>query len=72
MPGQQSQHRIRFTPALLTMGIWIATTQAAYAADTQGAEAPPATTMELGATEISSDQLGATTEGSGSYTTGAM
>ncbi|HAB03522.1 MAG TPA: TonB-dependent siderophore receptor [Pseudomonas sp.] len=33
-------------------------------------EAP--TTLELGATEISSDVLGSTTEGSGSYTTGAM
>jgi len=33
-------------------------------------EAP--TTLELGATEISSDTLGSTTEGSGSYTTGSM
>ncbi|MFJ4441082.1 TonB-dependent siderophore receptor [Pseudomonas sp. NPDC089422] len=30
------------------------------------------TTLELGATEISSDALGSTTEGSGSYTTGSM
>ncbi|WP_371260223.1 MULTISPECIES: TonB-dependent siderophore receptor [unclassified Pseudomonas] len=35
------------------------------------AEDAPAT-LELGATEISSDALGSTTEGSGSYTTGSM
>lgn len=67
MSGQQSQSRNRFTPGLLAMGIWAATTQAAL-----GAEEQPATTMELGATQISSDQLGSTTEGSQSYTTGPM
>lgn len=72
MSGQQSQSRNRFTPGLLAMGIWAATTQAAFAAEAQVGEAQPATTMELGATEISSDQLGSTTEGSQSYTTGPM
>lgn len=72
MPGQQSQSRFLFTPALLTMGIWIATSQAAYGAETQATEASSATTMELGATQISSDQLGSTTEDSQSYTTGPM
>ncbi len=67
MSGQQSQSRNRFTPGLLAMGIWAATTQAAL-----GAEEQPATTMELGATQISTDQLGSTTEGSESYTTGPM
>ncbi|MEX5567181.1 TonB-dependent siderophore receptor [Pseudomonas syringae] len=67
MSGQQSQSRNRFTPGLLAMSIWAATTQAAL-----GAEEQPATTMELGATQISSDQLGSTTEGSQSYTTGPM
>ncbi|MBV4543816.1 TonB-dependent siderophore receptor [Pseudomonas vlassakiae] len=42
----------------------------AMAAPTLAEDAP--TTLELGATEISSDRLGSTTEGSGSYTTGSM
>ena len=72
MSGQQSQSRNRFTPGLLAMGIWAATTQAAFAAEAQVGEAQPATTMELGATEIISDQLGSTTVGSQSYATGPL
>lgn len=52
----------------MAMAICLATSQAAFAAD---AEQPPAV-VELGATQINSEQLGATTEGSQSYTTGSM
>ena len=57
-----------FSPNLMAMAICLATSQAAFAAD---AEQPPAV-VELGATQINSEQLGATTEGSQSYTTGSM
>jgi outer membrane receptor for ferric coprogen and ferric-rhodotorulic acid len=50
---------------LLAMAVCMAIVTPALAED-----AP--TTLELGATEISSDALGSTTEGSGSYTTGSM
>ncbi|WP_085676994.1 MULTISPECIES: TonB-dependent siderophore receptor [unclassified Pseudomonas] len=50
---------------LLAMAICMAIVTPALAED---APAP----LELGATEISSDALGSTTEGSGSYTTGSM
>lgn len=61
-----------FTPArnLLVMAICMANLIPAYADD--NSPTPPAT-LELDATEISgSGQLGSTTEGSESYTTGAM
>ncbi|RAS25096.1 outer-membrane receptor for ferric coprogen and ferric-rhodotorulic acid [Pseudomonas sp. URMO17WK12:I5] len=50
---------------LLAMAVCMAIVTPALAEDA------PAT-LELGATEISSDALGSTTEGSGSYTTGSM
>lgn len=59
---------MRFLPArnLLAMAVYMAIVPPALADDGQPA------ILELGATEISSDQLGSTTEGSQSYTTGAM
>ncbi|MGK8289835.1 TonB-dependent siderophore receptor [Pseudomonas putida] len=59
---------MRSLPArnLLAMAVYMAIVPPALADDGQPA------TLELGATEISSDQLGSTTEGSQSYTTGAM
>ncbi|KAA0944770.1 TonB-dependent siderophore receptor [Pseudomonas sp. ANT_H14] len=75
MPGHQLQSRMRFSPGLLAMAVCIASTQAAIAAETQSTQAPsgqPSATLELGATNITSEQLGTTTEGTGSYTTGAM
>jgi len=59
---------MRSLPArnLLAMAVYMAIIPPALADDGQPA------TLELGATEISSDQLGSTTEGSQSYTTGAM
>ena len=75
MPGPFFSPRPAFfSPSLLTLAICIAGSQAAHAADTQ----PPANdatqtdALVLGATEISSERLGATTEDSGSYTTGTM
>ncbi|HDS1682473.1 TPA: TonB-dependent siderophore receptor [Pseudomonas putida] len=53
------------TRNLLAMAVCMAIVTPALAEDA------PAT-LELGATEISSDALGSTTEGSGSYTTGSM
>ncbi|MBO9547865.1 TonB-dependent siderophore receptor [Pseudomonas sp.] len=53
------------TRNLLAMAVCMAIATPALAED-----AP--TILELGATEISSDTLGSTTEGSGSYTTGSM
>lgn len=53
----------------MAMAICLVTTPAAFAADDEA----PATTLELGATQISGEeQLGQTTEGTQSYTTGAM
>lgn len=58
-----------FSPNLIAMAICIASSQAAFAADAQ----QPADVVELGATQINTEQqLGATTEGSPSYTTGSM
>ncbi|MBC3419670.1 TonB-dependent siderophore receptor [Pseudomonas sp. RW3S2] len=57
----------RFAPNLLTLAICISTLPHAMADDQQ-----PAGTLELGATEITDNRLGSTTEGSTSYTTGAM
>ena len=58
-----------FSFNLMAMSICLATSQAAFAAEAE----TPATTLELGATEISGQQqLGTTTEGTQSYTTGAM
>lgn len=57
-----------FSPNLMALAICLATSQAAFAADAE----QPATTLELGATEISGQQLSATTEGTQSYTTGTM
>ncbi|WP_411380007.1 TonB-dependent siderophore receptor [Pseudomonas sp. MPB26] len=65
------QHHSRngFLPSLMALAVCLATSHAAFAADTQA----PATTLELGATQISGEQqLGETTEGTQSYTTGAM
>jgi outer membrane receptor for ferric coprogen and ferric-rhodotorulic acid len=58
----------RFSPSLLALAICLSGTQTTLAADTEKAPAP----LELGATEISGEQLGETTEGTQSYTTGAM
>jgi len=58
----------RFSPSLLALAICLSGTQTTLAADTEQAPAP----LELGATEISGEQLGETTEGTQSYTTGAM
>ncbi|WP_460135889.1 TonB-dependent siderophore receptor [Pseudomonas sp. S1_E04] len=53
----------------MAMAICLVTTPAAFAADDEA----PATKLELGATQISGEeQLGQTTEGTQSYTTGAM
>lgn len=57
-----------FSPNLMALAICLATSRAAFAADAE----QPATTLELGATEISGQQLSATTEGTQSYTTGTM
>lgn len=57
----------RFALNLLTLAICLSTLPHAMADNQQ----PPAT-LELGATEISDNRLGSTTEGSTSYTTGAM
>ncbi|KOY00287.1 TonB-dependent siderophore receptor [Pseudomonas nunensis] len=68
MLGHQPQSRTPFSPGLLAVAIYFASTHAAIAAETAN---PPAT-LELDATSITSEQLGATTEGTGSYTTGPM
>ncbi|QJI39559.1 TonB-dependent siderophore receptor [Pseudomonas sp. ADAK2] len=75
MLGHQAQSRTPFSPGLLAIAMCIASTQAAIAAESQPAAAEtrqPPTTLELDATSITSEQLGATTEGTGSYTTGPM
>ena len=64
-----------FNPSrdLLAMAICMATLTPALAEDSSaGQEKPGSTTLELGATEVTSTQLGSTTEGSSSYTTGSM
>ncbi|MCL6702604.1 TonB-dependent siderophore receptor [Pseudomonas sp. T1.Ur] len=64
-----------FTPTrdLLAMAICMASLAPAYADDNSAAaqNTPPAT-LELGATEVTSNQLWSTTEGTESYTTGSM
>ncbi|MFJ4373343.1 TonB-dependent siderophore receptor [Pseudomonas japonica] len=62
----------RFTPArsLLAMAVCLALQAQAMAADSS--QATPPATVELGATEVVNTQLGSTTEGTASYTTGAM
>ena len=65
----------RFSPSrsLLAMAICMATVTSALADEPDGQLAAVSpTTLELGATEVSSTQLGSTTEGTESYTTGAM
>ena len=58
-----------FSLSLMTLAVCLATPHAAVAADTPA----PAATLELGATQISGEgQLGETTEGTQSYTTGSM
>lgn len=76
MSEQAAQHPKHFSANLLAMAIGVASSQAAIAAAPQALDAqagqPPPATLELGATNITSDQLGATTEDTGSYTTGIM
>ncbi|WP_339436411.1 TonB-dependent siderophore receptor [Pseudomonas sp. EL_65y_Pfl1_R32] len=68
MPVQQHGGK-GFSPSLMALAVCLASAQAAFAADTE----TPTTTLELGATQISGEQqLGETTEGTQSYTTGAM
>lgn len=66
---------LHFTPArdLLAMAICMAALAPAYADDNSatGQNTPPVT-LELGATEVTSNQLWSTTEGTESYTTGSM
>ncbi|OCR26072.1 TonB-dependent receptor [Pseudomonas syringae] len=64
-----------FSPSrnLLAMAVCMATLTPALADDSSEAqEKSTATTVELGATAITNTQLGSTTEGTDSYTTGAM
>ncbi|MDY0831178.1 TonB-dependent siderophore receptor [Pseudomonas sp. SED1] len=64
-----------FNPSrdLLAMTICMATLAPAFADDNSSApETAAPSTLELGATEITSTQPGSVTEGSNSYTTGAM
>ncbi len=64
-----------FNPSrdLLAVAICMATLTPALAEDSSaGQEKTGSTTLELGATEVTSTQLGSTTEGSSSYTTGSM
>jgi outer-membrane receptor for ferric coprogen and ferric-rhodotorulic acid len=65
------QHPIgnAFTPSLIALAVCLAASPTAFGAQAQ----TPAATLELGATQISGEgQLGETTEGTQSYTTGAM
>ncbi|WP_434773271.1 TonB-dependent siderophore receptor [Pseudomonas entomophila] len=64
----------RFTPAhnLLAAAVCLATLTPAWAAETVELQGDTPGVMELGATEIFNTQLGSVTEGSESYTTGAM
>ncbi|OPA89232.1 TonB-dependent receptor [Pseudomonas fluorescens] len=57
------------TPRLIVLAVCLAASNTVFAADAE----TPAGTLELGATQISGEgQLGETTEGTQSYTTGAM
>ncbi|QIA03223.1 TonB-dependent siderophore receptor [Pseudomonas fluorescens] len=73
MSRPTSPHRFNPSRNLLSMAICMAVMAPALADETREAQdtAPPAT-LELGATAITSTQLGSTTEGSESYTTGTM
>lgn len=73
MSRPTSQSRFNPSRNLLSMAICMAVMTPALADETREAQdsAPPAT-LELGATAITSTQLGSTTEGSDSYTTGTM
>ena len=73
MSRPTSQSRFNPSRNLLSMAICMAVMTPALADETLEAQdtAPP-TTLELGATAITSTQLGSTTEGSESYTTGTM
>ncbi|KIF56155.1 TonB-dependent siderophore receptor [Pseudomonas fluorescens] len=73
MSRPASPHRFNPSRNLLSMAICMAVMAPALADETREAQdtAPPAT-LELGATAITSTQLGSTTEGSESYTTGTM
>lgn len=65
----------RFSPSrtLLASAICMASMAHAVAEEAvKPKDGAQSTVMELGATEVSSDRLGSTTEGSRSYTTGAM
>lgn len=64
------QHAAKgFTPSLIALAVCLATSHATFAADAE----TPATTIELGATQVSgAQQLSETTEGTQSYTTGSM
>jgi len=57
---------------LLAMAICMTTLSPAFADDSSTQENSRPATLELGATAITSTQLGSITEGSDSYTTGAM
>ncbi|AZV26918.1 TonB-dependent siderophore receptor [Pseudomonas syringae] len=73
MSRPTSQSRFNPSRNLLSMAICMAVMTPALADETREVQdaAPPAT-LELGATAITSTQLGSTTEGSESYTTGTM
>ncbi|MFF5866670.1 TonB-dependent siderophore receptor [Pseudomonas sp. NPDC012596] len=66
MPSSFAPTRTLPARNLLAMAVCMAIVTPALAEDDQPV------TLELGATEISSNQLGSTTEGSQSYTTGSM
>ncbi|KRP54573.1 TonB-dependent siderophore receptor [Pseudomonas poae] len=65
----QQQGTAVFAPTLIALAICLASSHAAFAADVEPSSGP----IELGATQVSGEgQLGETTEGTQSYTTGAM
>ncbi|NMZ48071.1 TonB-dependent siderophore receptor [Pseudomonas poae] len=65
----QQQGTTVFAPTLIALAICLASSHAAFAADVEPSSGP----IELGATQVSGEgQLGETTEGTQSYTTGAM
>ncbi|MGZ9706515.1 TonB-dependent siderophore receptor [Pseudomonas sp. GNP013] len=65
----QQQGNTIFAPSLMALAICLASSHAAFAAEVEPSSGP----IELGATQVSGEgQLGETTEGTQSYTTGAM
>jgi len=65
----QQQGTTVFAPTLIALAICLASSHAAFAADVEPSSGP----IELGATQVSGEgQMGETTEGTQSYTTGAM